>query len=254
VGLVAAEVVPLLVCLAVTWGFGRLERRTLADYGLPWQRAFGVRFWQGAGLGLVSLSTLMLALFLTSGARLDALATPTASNLLLGFAYVLLFVTVALFEESSTRGYLQHTLAAGIGFWPAAVVTSLLFALPHLGNLGESPLGVANAGGSGLLFCLLLRRTGNLWAAIGFHVAWDWGENWLYGVADSGAVLPGHLLHATPAGPIWLSGGSVGPEGSVLCTTTLIVTGLACAAVFRRQSPDAAQAAVLADPGRPASP
>ena len=36
---------PLLIA---TWIMGRIERRTFADLGLPWRRAFGRRFWQGA--------------------------------------------------------------------------------------------------------------------------------------------------------------------------------------------------------------
>jgi hypothetical protein len=45
-------------------------------------------------------------------------------------------------------------------------------------------------------------------------MAWDWGESYLYSVPDSGAVLPGHLLSSRFHGPEWLTGGSVGPEGS----------------------------------------
>jgi hypothetical protein len=45
-------------------------------------------------------------------------------------------------------------------------------------------------------------------------MAWDWGESFLYSVPDSGALLPGHLLNSRMRGPDWLTGGSVGPEGS----------------------------------------
>jgi hypothetical protein len=242
-GLTAAavnEAASLVVIIALSWAFGRLERRRLADYGLPWRSALGLRFWQGAGVGLASLTALMLALTVAGASRLDPFAVPSGKSLLLAVAFALLFLVVALFEEFTTRGYLQFALGAGIGFWPAAVVTSLLFALPHFGNGGESLLGVGNAAAIGLVFCLLLRRTGSLWAGIGFHAAWDWGENWLYGVADSGMVLPAHLLHAAPAGPAWLSGGEVGPEGSVLCTAVVMLTALACAWLFRRKPADAA--------------
>jgi len=48
------------------------------------------------------------------------------------------------------------------------------------------------------------------------HASWDWGESFLYSVPDSGAVVPGHLLNSAFHGPQWLTGGTVGPEGSVL--------------------------------------
>jgi len=84
--------------------------------------------------------------------------------------------------------------------------------------------GVLAAAAIGFFFCLTLRRTGNLWFAVGFHAAWDWGETFLYSVPDSGNVWPGHLLRSSLRGKDWLTGGSVGPEGSLLC---FLVIGLA---------------------------
>ncbi|HEY6291801.1 MAG TPA: hypothetical protein VI455_09615, partial [Terriglobia bacterium] len=60
------------------------------------------------------------------------------------------------------------------------------------------------------------RRTGSLWFAIGLHASWDYSESFLYSVPDSGAMIPGHLLNSSFHGPVWLTGGAVGPEGSAL--------------------------------------
>jgi hypothetical protein len=48
------------------------------------------------------------------------------------------------------------------------------------------------------------------------HASWDWAESFLYSVPDSGLLAPGHLLKSSFHGPTWLTGGPVGPEGSVL--------------------------------------
>jgi membrane protease YdiL (CAAX protease family) len=101
-------------------------------------------------------------------------------------------------------------------FWPAAAFLSALFGYIHGRNPGETTTGLAAVGLIGFFFCLTLRRTGDLWWAVGFHMAWDWGESFLYSVPDSGALLPGHLIHSSFHGPDWLTGGSVGPEGSYL--------------------------------------
>jgi hypothetical protein len=53
-------------------------------------------------------------------------------------------------------------------------------------------------------------------------MSWDWGESYLYSVPNSGTLLPGHLLHASFQGPTWLTGGSVGPEGSYLVFAVLV--------------------------------
>jgi hypothetical protein len=124
---------------------------------------------------------------------------------------------VGWFEEFLLRGYTQFTLARGIGFWPAAVALSCVFGAVHLGNGGEDWRGILAAATIGFFFCLTLRRTATLWFAVGFHAAWDWGESFFYSVPDSGTVSPGHLLSSSFHGSAWLTGGSVGPEGSVMC-------------------------------------
>ena len=145
------------------------------------------------------------------------------------------FMIVALEEEFHYRGYGLYTLAQAIGFWPAPTLSSLLFGYSHFGKSGETWLGVFNAGAGGLLFCLLLRRSGNLWMPIGFHAAWDWTQTYFYGVPDSGQRLPGHLLDGAFFGPPWLTGGAVGPEGSVLLTL-LLAFFLVCTALWLRES------------------
>src|SRR5690348_9790307 len=103
-------------------------------------------------------------------------------------------------------------------------------------------IGLANLALFGLVACLTLRRTGSLWLAIGFHAAWDWGETWLFGVADSGhAPAPGHCFSANvpAAAPAWLSGGPVGPEGSALCVALMAILGLACLRWLRASAPPA---------------
>jgi membrane protease YdiL (CAAX protease family) len=78
----------------------------------------------------------------------------------------------------------------------------------------------------GLLFCLTIQRTGNLWFAVGFHAAWDWAETFFYGTPDSGLVGVGRLLNTSYQGPKWLTGGSAGPEGSVIAFFILLLCAL----------------------------
>jgi hypothetical protein len=70
--------------------------------------------------------------------------------------------------------------------------------------------------------CFTLKRTGNLWFAIGFHAASDYAETFIYSVPDSGYLASGHLMnsHLQP-GPRWLTGGIIGPEGSVFALVLL---------------------------------
>jgi hypothetical protein len=58
-------------------------------------------------------------------------------------------------------------------------------------------------------------------------------QTYLYGIPDSGKTLPGHLFNGNFVGPRWLTGGSVGPEGSVLVTLLLVLFGLGVSAWLR---------------------
>lgn len=229
VGELGAFVVALVASLIM----GRFERRSIASYGLPWRGAFGLRFWQGLGFGFLSLTLLVALLAATGSLHLTHPLQAAGATAGWGAIYVLVFLIVAFKEEFFTRGYAQFTLTTGLFFWPAAILTSAYFGWSHAGNGGEALIGLINAGGFGLLFCFMLLRTGDLWLPIGFHAAWDWGESYFYGVPDSGIVVPGHLLAATSSGPAWLSGGTVGPEGSWLCTLVLVIAWAVTAAMWR---------------------
>jgi len=222
-----------LIFLLASWIMGRIEGRTIADYGLPWRGMFRGQFWQGALLGFASITGLLVVMRAAGVFYFGSIALHGADVWKWAIVYTLVFILVALKEEFRARGYGLFTLSAGLGFWPAAILSAVYFGYSHHRNSGEDWIGLFNASAFGLLTCFLLRRTGNLWMPIGMHMAFDWGETYFYGVADSGQKLPGHLLESSSLGPAWLSGGTVGPEGSVLCTLLIVVVWLICAAWLR---------------------
>ena len=118
---------------------------------------------------------------------------------------------------------LHQKAAPRSGFWQAAWVTSTFFGFYHTSNSGENWIGIFAAASIGFAFCVSVRVTGSAWWAIGCHAAWDWAETFFYGTADSGQQGQGHLFSATPAGnPLW-SGGTDGPEGSLLVVAAVLL-------------------------------
>jgi CAAX protease family protein len=223
--ILVAESVQFLCPLFAAWVMLHLEKKSFRDYGLPARGAFGREFWVGAGVGAIALSVLMVGIRLGNGFYFGSVALGTKGILYYGAMWAIAFLIVGFAEEFLFRGYTLATLSDGIGFWPAAIVLSGLFGAVHLHNLGENPTGALSAGLVGLLFCFSLRRTGSLWFAIGLHTAWDYGESFVFSVPNSGTLVQGHLLnsHFQVSAPTWLTGGSVGPEGSVLVFGVLAV-------------------------------
>ena len=65
-----------------------------------------------------------------------------------------------------------------------------------------------------LLLCYTVLRTGTLWFAVRFHVAFDYMQLFVVGTPNGGARPVGHLLDASFDGPAWLTGGTLGTEAS----------------------------------------
>lgn len=140
--------------------------------------------------------------------------------------------------------------SAASNFWQAAWATSTGFGFIHTFNSGENWIGIFAAAFIGFVFCVSVWVTGSAWWAIGCHAAWDWAETYFYGTADSGFVAPGHLLTTSPAGNAMWSGGTDGPEGSLLIIPIVLLM-LACLLIIYRRPrpatiPESAPAARLA--------
>jgi uncharacterized protein len=211
-----------LVCVAIATGvMARWERRGLLSYGFAGPLAWW-RLLSGMAWGLICLSGVLGLMSSLGFITFEGRALSTSLAWQYGLAWASVCLVVGLFEESLLRGYLQQALASAMGFWPAALLLSIAFALWHLDNNGESLFGLLVVGVGGLVFCLSLWYTKSLWWAVGFHAGWDWGQSYLYGVPDSGLMMTGHLFTSHPSGnPLW-SGGSTGPEGS-LCMLPLLM-------------------------------
>jgi membrane protease YdiL (CAAX protease family) len=240
-----AESIPLLITVIATWIMSKIERRRNSVYGLGGSRKF-VNFLTGLGWGVLCISLLVLTLSKSGLLVIDRRLLFGGDTLRYGTIWLFGFLLVGLLEEYLTRGYVQYTLTRGLagiyawafktrhsqvlGFWTAAVIFSVLFGLGHGKNVGESPIGLLSAGLAAMIFCLSLWRTGSLWWAVGFHTTWDWGQSFLYGVADSGMMAQHHLLATHPVGAPILSGGTTGPEGSIYVIAILAFAS--CVIVF----------------------
>ncbi len=220
-----SEAITLLFLCGAAVIMSKVEHRKFSEYGLPLRQALRKDFWIGSSMGFLAISGTLLTIFLLHGFRIAGLALHGAAIVSSLAGWGIAFLLAGLVEEFLFRGYIQYTLASGIGFWPAAFVTSALFGFGHFFNSNENVRGSATVVLFGLLLCLFLRRTGNLWCAVGFHLGYDWGHMF-YGVPDSGIVPYHNLLDSALSGPQWLTGGIVGPEASFLTPLALLVVAV----------------------------
>jgi membrane protease YdiL (CAAX protease family) len=216
----------LFAALCATALMAWLEGRSFAAAaGLGGARRL-VRLLQGLASGVALMGAVLLVLWRGGYVQLTWGGLSAAGIAWYGLIWLALTLLIAFTEELTFRGYVLQTPLRSGQFWGAAFVTSLIFGGLHFSNNGEGLIGVADAGLAGFIMAMAIRGTGTLWWAIGFHGGWDYAESFLFGTADSGQRAVGALLHATPQGAAWVSGGATGPEGSVFGLGMLTIVGL----------------------------
>ncbi|MFE5776739.1 CPBP family intramembrane glutamic endopeptidase [Brachybacterium sp. NPDC056505] len=172
------------------------------------------------GTVLISLSVALIALLggyrVTGISPSPQLLAPLAIGIGAGFV-----------EEIFFRGILLRLIDAWMGSWGALVLTSLVFGLIHLTNDGASlasALGLVVEAGILLGAAYLLTR--RLWLAIGIHIAWNAVQAGVFSSVVSGTGQQEGLLLADIDGPTWLTGGSMGVEGSLVTVLVGLAAGL----------------------------
>jgi membrane protease YdiL (CAAX protease family) len=216
----AAEGVSLAGVLAALAVMARIERRSFAAYGVALRAGFGRRFGEGSLWGIGASAATVLAIATAGGYSVSGLALHGGALVLSALLWTLAFFLVGISEEILFRSFPLFTLARGLGFWTGAVLLSVFFgALHYYTKPMETWVDGVSVGLIGLFLCLTVRRTGDIWFAVGFHFTFNFVSMAVCGspnTGNEGLPLPGHLLAGTFHGPAWLTGGPMGAEASAL--------------------------------------
>lgn len=178
----------------------------------------------GLLFGGALLSAICLLIAVLARSVLIARPTPDVVGAMRLATNLLLWAAGAFIEEATFRGYSFIQLYHVWGFWPAALLSCAVFTAIHWPRPKQSRWGGVFAAVSGLMLCHSVILFGSLWFAIAFHAAWNFFQSYVFGVNNSGGPPPAAFRSWSFAGPQWLTGGQVGPEGSVLATI-LLATG-----------------------------
>ncbi len=179
----------------------------------------------GLASGLLVMSTAILAILASGSAVASRAQQPLASALFQGLGWLVFDFIGATGEELYGRVALLLVVERLIGWRAAVVVSGLMFTMIHLGNPGVSGMWLARLFLQGMLLAYAVYRTGSFWWSTGYHTGWNWASAPLFGAAGSGYLDRGHLLQFTPIGPAWITGGEVGPEGSVFAFVAVAAAG-----------------------------
>ena len=142
----------------------------------------------------------------------------------------LLIIFIAVFVQSSAeellcRGFLYQRLMRSYKSPVVAIVgNALLFALMHLLNDGVTALSILNIFAVGILFSFMVYYMDSIWCAMAVHTAWNFTQNIIFGLPNSGMVSPYSVfrLDASTANNSFVYNVGFGIEGTLLADVVLI--------------------------------
>src|SRR5262245_36689 len=235
--LIVGDSLDLIAILIVTGLFALCEHRRIDSYGLPINEAFGGLFWNGVVAGLAVVAFVAAGMLITGGMRIHGIALKGADLIASPLMWLVAMLFVGLTEEYFFRGYALQSLWRGAGFWPAALITTALFAGLHLVKPHENAIDIGTIFALGLIICISVRITGSLWWAVGWHAAFDFGQLFIIGTPNGGRVPQGRLFEVTFSGPAWITGGELGTEASYFMIPAVLRTLFYVIWFLRRRSP-----------------
>jgi len=136
-----------------------------------------------------------------------------------------LLILAGAFEELMYRGYAFQTLLRGAPAVVPILLLSVYFAYGHWENPSRTFFSTANTVLAGVWLSLAYLKTRSLWLPTALHFGWNWTMGAVFGLPVSGLLIPQHpLLISTSDAPLWLTGGSYGPEGGAAATIVIIAS------------------------------
>lgn len=120
--MIESEAIAFSLLCAATFTIAKIEHRNFSEHGLRLRRILGKDFWIGAGSGFLAISGTLLMMFLLHGFHIIGVALHGMAILSSLIAWGFAFLLAGMTEEFLCRGYVQHTLASGIGFLAGVVL------------------------------------------------------------------------------------------------------------------------------------
>jgi len=155
----------------------------------------------------------------------------------------LLLLFIAVFIQSSAeemvcRGFIFQRLRRGYRHPAVAIIlNSLLFTSMHLFNPGASVISMTAVLAAGLLFSLMVYYMDSIWCAMAAHTAWNFTQNLILGLPNSGMVSPVSVfkLDAATAKSSFAYSVEFGLEGSITAITVMIITGIVIIVLYHKK-------------------
>lgn len=114
------------------------------------------------------------------------------------FAFICVFFQ-STSEELWCRTFMYERINIHYPLWVAILVNGVVFGLLHSWNDGITALAMADLIICGISFSLLRWYSGSIWTCMGIHTMWNFTQNFLFGLPNSGLVSEASIFHLDAA-------------------------------------------------------
>lgn len=145
------------------------------------------------------------------------------------FALVCVFIQSSA-EELWTRGFIYERINVHYPLWVAILINGVFFGLLHIMNPGVGFLPILDICICGISFSLAKWYTGSIWFPMGIHTGWNFTQNFLFGLPNSGLISEesAFALDAASARDSLVYNVDFGVEGAIPAVLADGILGIVC--------------------------
>lgn len=143
--------------------------------------------------------------------------------------FFIAFVGQTAFEEVTSKGIIRDAISRRSNKLAGVIASSLFFSALHIPNGDTTVLSLLNIFLVGVVFSLLAIGSGSLFTSCGAHLAWNFFESNIFTASNSNNLIESGIFKLLPlSSSNFLTGGSFGPEASVITTIIGLVSIILC--------------------------
>ncbi len=177
----------------------------------------------GAITGFAMMAMCVFAASLNGNLEIHPAAYVNVSLFLLAFLAVWLQSST---EEIESRGFVFGRMyGEGVPVITAAAVSGFFFSFLHVSSPGYGLIPFTTILLIGILFALSVYYFGSIWFACMLHTMWNFSQDFIFGLPDSGLPSSVSIFNTTVKGSGFFYDATFGIEGSLMAIlVTIIVT------------------------------
>lgn len=196
------------------------QTQPISEQGLPRREGWPREVASGLAIGWAAALVCVLPLLVGGGIAISLYTQGSSWGWLVADAAF--FAVAALAEEIAYRGYAFQCFIRAVGPAGAVLGFAAIYAIMQALNPGANRVSLIVSLAFSFLLSTAYLRTRALWVSWGLNFGWKASRALVFGLAISGVSRHSPVVQGDPMGPLWLTGGAFGLDGSWLAAIVLL--------------------------------